>query len=78
MTQEQLRQWQKSHPIGTNVIVRAKDYLIEEYGNFRRMSVDTVEASVIISGPFKFCERWAVKLIGYQGQPIFISRIERA
>lgn len=78
MNQEQIKKWQKHHPIGTNVIVRAKAYLIEEYGNFRQMSVDTVEASVIISGPFKFCERWCVKLIGYQNQPIFISRIERA
>lgn len=64
-------------PPGTPVMVRVDPYIIDVLDSGRTIvSKETYDGTTVNTRPFKFCNKWAVKVKGFNGQPIFIERIK--
>ena len=63
-------------PPGTLVMVRVSPYIIDVKDTGHAIvAKEAYDGSIVITKPFKFCNQWAVKVEGFQGQPVFINRI---
>lgn len=67
-----------SCPPGTPVMVRVSPYVIDvKDSGHAVVAGDVYDGTIVDTKPFKFCNQWAVKVKGFNGQPVFINRIKR-